>query len=373
MKIIVLGGAGDMGGCAVEDLAADPEVTRVTIADRNVPGAEALRDKLRDAPAEVVVAPVDASDHAGLVAAVRGHDAVASALGPFFRFEAPLLRAAIDAGVPYASICDDWSACEAVIRDLHGAAEAAGVPCITGIGASPGLTNLMAMHLASGFDRVTRVDVNCYQPWTAGGGEAVVRHLLFIVTGEIAAFQGGKALRERACTRKARVEMPHYGWRTLWNLGHPEPSTLHKHLPGVETVNFFMGLGAGMGLLAALGRSGIFANPRAADFAIRLINPQPPGPDKAPGASALRVDVWGEAAGVAGHRMACGLGAMREGTGLPLAAGARFLARRDLRVGGGGVFPPEACLPLAPFMEVMAEKGIVGYTDLALQTPLAAD
>ena len=40
MQIIVLGGAGDMGSRAVEDLATTEGVRRVTIADRNVPAAE---------------------------------------------------------------------------------------------------------------------------------------------------------------------------------------------------------------------------------------------------------------------------------------------------------------------------------------------
>ncbi len=367
MKTIVMGGAGDMGSCTVEDLARDPEVTQVTIADRNTVAANALRDRLGETPARVDVVTVDANNPASLAAALRGYDAVASALGPFWKFERPLLQAAIDARVPYASICDDWIACETVIKELHEPARAAGVPCITGIGASPGLTNLMALHLVRGFEKVRRIDVSCFQPWTAGGGEAVVRHLLFIITGEIAAFQGGQVLRQRACTRTEHFDMPGYGRRKLWNLGHPEPVTLHRCAPGVEEVNFFMGFGTGMGLLAALGRSGIFKRPSAVDTAIKLLHPAPP---EKPGDSAIRVDVWGEAAGVQGHRMACGLGAMREGTGLPLAAGAKVLARRALTVQGGGVFAPETCLDPLQFMEWMQAKGVAGFQDVAMTQPL---
>jgi saccharopine dehydrogenase-like NADP-dependent oxidoreductase len=50
MKAVVLGGAGDVGSRAVEDLAAAPDMVEVTIADRNLdaimrwPGASAAEE-----------------------------------------------------------------------------------------------------------------------------------------------------------------------------------------------------------------------------------------------------------------------------------------------------------------------------------------
>ena len=46
-KIIVLGGAGDMGSRAAEDLAGAPDIERVTVADRNLAAASKLAAKLR--------------------------------------------------------------------------------------------------------------------------------------------------------------------------------------------------------------------------------------------------------------------------------------------------------------------------------------
>ena len=42
MKIIVLGGAGDMGSRAVEELAAAEGIEQVTVADRNLDGANEI-------------------------------------------------------------------------------------------------------------------------------------------------------------------------------------------------------------------------------------------------------------------------------------------------------------------------------------------
>lgn len=50
MNIIVLGGAGDMGSQAVETLAHCPDVRQITIADKNVAGAEALARRLMVSP-----------------------------------------------------------------------------------------------------------------------------------------------------------------------------------------------------------------------------------------------------------------------------------------------------------------------------------
>src|SRR3990172_9672178 len=135
-KIIVVGGAGERGSRAVEDLAGAPDIERVTVADRNLAAASKLVAKLRGSVTSVDAKSVDATDHEALVATMRGYDLPASPLPPFYRFEAPLIRAAIEAGVDYASICDDYSAAEAA-RQLDEASREAGRTVITGLGPSP--------------------------------------------------------------------------------------------------------------------------------------------------------------------------------------------------------------------------------------------
>jgi lysine 6-dehydrogenase len=103
MKILVMGGAGDMGSKTVEDLALKDDVELITIADRNLAAAQGLASRLEGSPAQVNAMAVDATDHAGLVEAMKGQDVVASALGPFFLFETRLVKAALEAGVDYIS------------------------------------------------------------------------------------------------------------------------------------------------------------------------------------------------------------------------------------------------------------------------------
>ncbi len=74
MQVIVLGGAGDMGSRAVEDLAASEGVRGVTITDRNVVAAQQVAARLAGSAAQMDVRPVDANNHPELVEAMGGYD-----------------------------------------------------------------------------------------------------------------------------------------------------------------------------------------------------------------------------------------------------------------------------------------------------------
>ncbi len=370
MRIVVFGGAGDMGSQTVEDLAKSDGVERVTIADRNVRAATELAARVGRGGAEVAVAPVDARSHGDLVRAMKGHDVAASALGPFYRFEAPLVRAAIEAGVDYASVCDDYSAAEQVMDEYDGAAREAGRTILTGLGASPGITNVGVRYFADRMDRLRRVRISVYQPLDAGGGEAVLRHMLFIMTGDVAVWRSGRAMRVRACSEERTVEFPRFGEIALWNMGHAEPVTVPRFFPDLEEVSFYMGYGKGARLFVEPARRGLFARPRVADAAVRVLGAVerllPRGP-ASPGA--IRVDVWGDAGGAEVHRMACGIGEMRPATGLSLSVGTQMLALGQT-TRRGGVLAPEACLDPDAFLDAMRHKGIEAYEDLAMTRPL---
>jgi len=80
--------------------------------------------------------------------------------------------------------------------------------------------------------------------------------------------------------------------------------------------------------------------------------------------------MWGGLAGEQVHRIACGIGQMREATGLSLSIGTRMLARKELLTDRGGVYAPEACLDPAMFIAAMGAKGIRAYEDLAMTRPI---
>ena len=371
MRIIVFGGAGDVGSSAVENLVSASGVDHVTIADRSIAAADKLAAELRGRGAGVDVKAVDANDHDALVEAMKGYDVAASTLGPFYEFEARLVRAAIEAGVDYASICDEWSAAQALLTELDQPARQAGRIIITGLGTSPGLSNVIIRYLAQQMDRARRVDVSVFQPLNAGGGEAVLKHMLNIISGEVAVWREGRQLLVPACSEERRVEFPRFGRITLWNMGHSEPVTIPHFIPEVEECSFFMGFGRGARMFIWPARRGLFTRGSRINRTARLFAPierLTAGQQPAPGA--LRVDVWGEKDGERVHRMVCGVGQMREVTALCLSVGTQMLARKELTVKEGGVYAPEACLDPQAILPAMTAQGIEAYEDLAMTKPL---
>ncbi len=367
LKVIVLGGAGDMGSRAVEDLVRTSGVASVTIADRDRRGAERLADALQGQRARVVAVGVDATDHGALVQAIAGHDVAASALGPFHRFEAALVRASLEAGADYVSVCDEWEAAQAVIAESDGPARQQGRTVVTGLGASPGLTNVAVRHLADRLDRVRGADISCFQPLDAGGGEAVHKHMLFIMSGAAAAWRGGRQVMLRACSEERTVEFPQFGALPLWNMGHSEPYTIPRFMPGIEEVNFFMGYGPGAELFVRPAQWGWFSSPRRVDRFARLMGwADRLSGRRDPGLGALRIDVWGERDGAPAHEMICGVGQMRDTTGLSLSVGALMVGRGELLTDVGGVYAPEAAIRPAPFIEALMAKGLDAYEDVAM-------
>ncbi|HSH71017.1 MAG TPA: saccharopine dehydrogenase NADP-binding domain-containing protein, partial [Deferrisomatales bacterium] len=97
MQVLVIGGAGDMGQAAVRDLIKQAPVTKVVIGTRNADPAR-LHEKIR-ASEKVSLIQVDAYDHAGLVAAMRGADAVINCAGPFYKTAVAVANAAVEAKV----------------------------------------------------------------------------------------------------------------------------------------------------------------------------------------------------------------------------------------------------------------------------------
>jgi lysine 6-dehydrogenase len=359
MKIIVLGGAGDMASRAVRELAAEPEVTAVTVADYDLESATRLASELGD---KVSAVWVDANDHMALVEAVRGHDAAASGIGPFYRYEAKVARAAIEAKVPYVSLCDDYDGAQAVL-DLDQAARGAGVTVLTGLGWTPGLSNILARKGAEQFDIVDEINVAWGSSASDSEGYAVILHTLHIFTGRVPSFQKGRLVDVPAGSGKEVVLFPPpVGRVNCYHLGHPEPVTLPRSLPGVRTVTLKGGLSEQPlnDLAIWLARLRLTDSPAKKDVLGQIIKATLPFLSKLGEAeepcSAVRVDAGGWTDGVY-RQVSYGAAAhMPELTGLPLAIGALMLARGEIQM--PGVVAPEACIEPEPFLAELEQRGV---------------
>lgn len=398
MRIIVFGGSGGMGSRAVTELAVTPGVARVTIAGRNRDKAEAARERARRAQAdatrrvradatrriqtgktagghgeptaEVHVELQDAADHGAVVALMRDYDVAVGALGPFYVFEAPMVRAAIEAQTAYVSLCDDADAAAAALA-YDDAARDAGVPIITGLGWTPGMTNLLVMRAAAKLDTVKTVRI----AWAGSGreadGPAVLLHTMHIMSGHVPSFAGGRRVEVRAGSGSELITFPApLGPVRVCHVGHPEPITLPDYLPGLERLELKGGIVEPTlhGLGALTGRLGLGATHGRRRVLASMMQPMIPllsrlGPRR-PQLSGVSVRVEGEKAGRARIIEAAGTGSMEALTSIPVAVGALWLA--EGRIDAAGVYPPEAPGGPAPepFLDALARRGIeLAYSD----------
>ena len=105
-------------------------------------------------------------DKGKLKSILADHDVVLNLTGPFFKFAFPVLEAALEENCHYLDICDDWEPTEKMF--LNQLAEEKNKLAIIGLGASPGITNLLALRAMSELDEVKKVytgwDISSAQP-----------------------------------------------------------------------------------------------------------------------------------------------------------------------------------------------------------------
>lgn len=357
MKVIVLGACADMAVPFLPALLREKDVTGVTLADRD---AEGLRRCLPVGDPRCRVQVLDASRKQDLVEALRGHDVAAGFVGPFYRFEAPIARACIEAGCHYVSIADDYDAFLAVSA-LHEEARRAGVTVITGLGNSPGLTNLLALKGYQSLDRADRIHI----AWTGGSDEDVgpanVLHVMHIFEGQTMQWRDGHPVLVPCGSDPREVTFPPpIGRQVVFVTGHAESVSLPRYLPGLQEVTLHGGIRPVWvaRLATALGRLGLTSTDARRRALARLLSPVM-GVFSMGGSadrSVFRIEVHGVREGRPAHRCYEGVGPIAQITSMPLLEGVLAVGRGEVR--RRGVFPPEGILNPDTFLPRVQARGV---------------
>ena len=234
-RVLVLGGAGHIGSRIVQELRNLDPGLEIVIGDKNV---ERAQEVAREVGGRTDVLAVDAASEGLLADAMRGFDVVVSALGPFYRFGVPVLRAALRAGVSFVDINDDYDATEEALK-LHEEALRRGVTAIIGLGATPGITNLLAYHGARRLDEVH--EVGTYWIWTAIDptmGPAIIDHYFHAITGMVTTYKDGEWVKVPALSEPECFEFPSpIGTWEVAHAGHPEPVTIPRYIKARNVYN----------------------------------------------------------------------------------------------------------------------------------------
>ncbi len=365
---VVLGGAGDMGYRVVKELVARGN-TKVVIADFRLERARKFAAEQGQGTEAVFV---DANDRNSLVGVLGGSAlpggtgaAVAvNCIGPFYRYAEKVGLAAIQAKVPMVDICDDDDATVRMLA-LDGLARRGGTMLVVGVGWTPGISNLLAAKAASELDEAQDCDITWVGSTADSEGQAVILHVLHAVTRATPCYIDNGWVDLPALTHHRWVDFPRpIGRVKAYVCGHPEPLTIPRHFPQLRNVvlrgyllpHEMQQIARGMIDLDLL------ETEKKKEAMASLLQPLLPlfsqvGDKAAPPLSAVRSDVSGLKGGKPKTISYYSVDTMDRLTGIPPAIAADMLATGLIKP-QAGVFPPEACLPVDPFLKALGEREI---------------
>ena len=177
MKVLILGGAGNMAEAIERDLLdtdldmGGAEVSEIVVADMNPEKVEARVKELQSP--KVSHAVIDIADHNALVRLIKGHDVVVNAALTPTTLRAA--KGALEAGVNFISLVhvvlptvtaggapldDIGLPTEAFLNQLDEDFEKAGLTAVMGLGVGPGITSLMGRYFVDKLDTVESIDVS---------------------------------------------------------------------------------------------------------------------------------------------------------------------------------------------------------------------
>jgi saccharopine dehydrogenase (NAD+, L-lysine-forming) len=349
MRALILG-CGEMAQPAIADLVKHGVFYRLTVASRHPERIERFLGTLPAHNIRLGIARIDVMDHAALVQLMRGHDVVCNLAGPNYRNAVAIARAAIAARVSLVDVSDDWAATLELL-DLHAEAEKARITVLIGLGASPGVTNVLARYGADRLDRVEEVRTSWVMRGSDAGGPALAAHLLYSLPDRAFVFEDG-AMREVRPFEDGReiIEYPELGPVEVMHIGHPEPLTLARYIEGVRYADdkaTFLPIEVNRMIveLGRVARSGhpVMVEDRAVDpmeFAAAYFHQSCKRMTDVPTTGALRTEVRGELGGRMVRLVYAAAGRIGIGTGIPCAIGAQLIGAGQVR--RHGVYPPEA-------------------------------
>jgi len=157
MRILILG-SGLMGPAAAFNALSDPDVSRVTLCDIDQRQLDTAEAKLRrmEGGEKLSTVALDLNDQGAATRLLANFDAIVGALP--WGAVVPGIRAAVAAGTPLVDLARPV---ETELADLKRGVEAAGGLVILGCGVEPGLTEILARHLAEKLDQVDELHIKC--------------------------------------------------------------------------------------------------------------------------------------------------------------------------------------------------------------------
>ena len=373
MKAVVFGGAGVIGSCSVDYLSKLDNFSEVVIADINEKKA---KDLIRNNE-KLDFIKIDAKDDKSLSKSLIDADVAINCIGPFYKFAPFIIKAAIDKGVNYVDVCDDYDTTELLLDKFNKQAIDADISCIVGLGASPGLTNIIAAYGSQQFTNVEEIKIFVTRGIDEKAGAAIPYHMLHCWIGKIPIYVNGHFEKARGLIDgKEYVNFPKpFGQIPVYYFGHPETVTLPRYIKGVKNVcckgSFFPS--EFRDALINLESLGLISDNdinvqnnkiKIIDFTAAYIDilrrKISENSNNIPSGGSVMVEISGLDDNEHKSMKYSGTAHMQQGTGTPAAIGAKMIADGDISL--KGVHAPEGCIPPEKF--IMNFVGAEGFGDV---------
>ncbi len=376
MKVLSLGGAGAVCQHATRDLAEFSTFDQIVIGDYNFAAAEKLAAEIGDPRLQVL--KVDAEDYDALVRTFKDFDVILNGLP--WKYDLAVTRACVEAGVSGLDVSSEESQ-----WDYDAAAKEKSIVFIPGVGATPGITNVMARRGADQLDEavstseVDEIQINfaafrCPAPspgllitflWEF---HPQTEERLYYEDGEfhwVGPFEGLKT-----------VHFPGpIGEQEVCHIPHPEVRTMPKSL-GAKSVSVRGCFPPhAMRLAKAMLESGLYGEEKitvkgiettAFEMMYELLLQLPQSKETPLWAYGLVVEVYGRRDGREvkiklwnrhpPQEEWGGQAAYYKNIAIPLSIGAQMIGRGDVEV--GGVVPPETAIDPDIFFAELRKRGI---------------
>ncbi|WP_186628631.1 saccharopine dehydrogenase family protein [Rhodococcus sp. BP22] len=236
MKVVILS-AGTVGGEVARELAKSGVVDEMVVADRDESLAVEVVADVQSESMTAVAAGFDAADTASIDAVIAGADIVFNAVGPFYRFGMNIVHAAVAARAHYVDVCDEFDVTQKLINnsELDEEARAADLTVLTGMGSSPGVTNLAARWAVDELTSAHTVNVVIGVPYRVDLGYTLNDHMLHSMSGNVSQYLDGAERDVPAWASPQTFTMTEpFGTHDFGYMGHPEGVTLGRFIAGLR-------------------------------------------------------------------------------------------------------------------------------------------
>jgi lysine 6-dehydrogenase len=382
MDVVVLGGGGLTGRCAVWDLAESGVFERIKVADLDGGLAQEAASK---APGHVTVTShtVDVRDSSSLVALLGGARVCVNAVQ--YNFNLEVMEACLTAGVEYLDFGGLFHTTRKQL-ELHDRFRAAGLLAVPGMGQVPGISNVLAAAACADLDGVDSIVIrDAWRDFTQGAPPVVFTWSPSTFLDEMVfpamVWEDGAYHEMPAMSGGEEYTFPEpIGPTRLYRTLHSEPATFPESFrskglrhcewreggPGIDVLQLLASLGLGSDRpIQVRGQSVV---PK--EMLLALLKEQKllgyPAGVRVEDREIVDVEVRGRgpAGPITRHAYAAfrskpewGVAATEIAVGVCGSIGAILIAQG--KTIGKGVVPPERSIPAGPCREMLAARGVV--------------